>query len=287
MIKNYLTWGFVLSRLKEIDKPENIVYGIPSGGMIACAFLKQATVTHDPRFANLIIDDIVDSGATKEKYTTLYPEIEFWAIFNKQELPNNVKSDWVSFPWEQDHPKGKLTVDQNIVRSLQYLGEDVTREGLLDTPKRVIKSWGEIYKGYNQKPEDILTTFAADGYDQIVLLKDIELYSMCEHHMLPFFGKAHVAYIPGKKVIGISKLARLVDIYARRLQIQERIGDQVTSALMEHLQPLGAACIIEATHMCMRMRGVAKQNSIMTTSSIKGVFMDNPAAKSELMELLR
>lgn len=170
---------------------------------------------------------------------------------------------------------------------LEHLGENPSREGLLDTPKRVVKSYRELFVGYDQDPADLLTTFSSDGYDQIVILKDIELYSMCEHHMLPFFGKAHVAYIPGEKVIGISKLARLVDMYARRLQIQERIGDQVTSALMEHLKPKAAACIIEATHMCMRMRGVAKQNSFMVTSSMKGLFFDEATARQELMNLVR
>jgi len=173
-----------------------------------------------------------------------------------------------------------------VKQTIRAIGEDAEREGLLGTPRRVVKMWDEIYKGYKQKPEDILTTFDADGYDQIVLLKDIELYSMCEHHMLPFFGKAHVAYIPNGRVIGISKLARLVDIYAKRLQIQERLGEQVTDALMKYLKPKGAACIIEATHMCMRMRGVAKQNSVMTTSSLKGVFLNKPEAKQELMQLI-
>lgn len=173
-----------------------------------------------------------------------------------------------------------------VKQTIKAIGEDTEREGLLGTPRRVVKMWDEIYNGYKQKPEDILTTFDADGYDQIVLLKDIELYSMCEHHMLPFFGKAHVAYIPNGRVIGISKLARLVDIYAKRLQIQERLGEQVTDALMKYLKPKGAACIIEATHMCMRMRGVAKQNSVMTTSSLKGVFLNKPEAKQELMQLI-
>lgn len=177
---------------------------------------------------------------------------------------------------------------ENLIKGiLTTLGEDPTREGLEETPKRVVKSWKELYAGYGQKPEDILKTFSSDGYDQIVVLKDIELYSMCEHHMLPFYGKAHVAYIPDGKVIGISKLARLVDIYARRLQIQERLGAQVTKALMEHLQPKGAACIIEATHMCMRMRGVGKQNSVMTTSSLEGVFLKNEKARLELLTLIR
>lgn len=176
---------------------------------------------------------------------------------------------------------------EKIVKDyLLAIGEKPEREGLKDTPRRVVKSWNEIYSGYSRTPADVLTTFSADGYDQIVLLKDIEMFSMCEHHMLPFFGKAHVAYIPGDKIIGISKLARLVDIFSRRLQIQERIGEQVTSALMTYLQPKGAACIIEAAHMCMRMRGVGKQESTMVTSSLKGVFMEKQAAREELMALI-
>lgn len=176
-----------------------------------------------------------------------------------------------------------------IAAQLQAIGEDPSREGLRDTPKRVVKMWDEIFAGYNQKPEDFLTTFAADGSDQIILLKDIEMYSTCEHHMAVFFGKAHVAYLPDPKgkIVGISKLARLVDMYAKRLQIQERIGEQVATALMTYLRPLGAACIIEATHMCMRMRGVEKQNSVMVTSSMKGTFLTDASAKDELMKLIK
>jgi GTP cyclohydrolase I len=180
-----------------------------------------------------------------------------------------------------------MSEDEKLIQSLLIsVGEHPLREGLLDTPKRVVKSWKELYKGYNQKAEDILTVFSSDGYDQIVLLKDIEVYSMCEHHMLPFIGKAHVAYIPNEKIVGISKLARLVDIYARRLQIQERIGQQVTDDLMRLLKPKGAACIIEAQHLCMLMRGVNKQNSIMVTSSLRGVFLDQESTREELMQLI-
>lgn len=182
----------------------------------------------------------------------------------------------------EDMIKRRLVQDQ-----LAYIGEDPHREGLADTPKRIVKMWDEIYGGYKQHPKDVLTVFDADGYDQIILLKNIELYSTCEHHMVPFFGKAHIAYIPGEKLIGISKLARLLDIYAKRLQIQERIGDQVTDALMEYLKPKGAACIIEACHLCMRMRGVEKQNATMVTSSLRGAFLDKPEARAELMQLIK
>lgn len=178
-------------------------------------------------------------------------------------------------------------MEELLFKQLSFIGENIDREGLQETPYRVVKSWKELYKGYDQKVEDIMTVFSSDGYDQIILLKDIEFYSMCEHHMLPFYGKAHVAYIPDQKIIGISKLARLVDMYARRLQIQERLGDQITTALMEYLKPKGAACIIEASHMCMRMRGVAKQESIMSTSSLKGAFFTSAGARIELMGLIK
>lgn len=181
----------------------------------------------------------------------------------------------------------KLKNEGLIESIIKIMGDRPTREGLRETPKRVIKSYSELFSGYNKNPADVFTTFESAGYDQIVLLKDIELYSMCEHHILPFYGKAHIAYIPDNRVIGISKLARLLDIYARRLQIQERIGEQVTESLMYYLKPKGAACIIEASHMCMRMRGVSKQHSTMLTSSLKGAFFDSSAARMELMNLLK
>jgi len=181
---------------------------------------------------------------------------------------------------------------------LRFVGEDFkydkghlkAREGLMETPKRVAKMYGELLVGYDQDPKDIMTIFDSDGYDQMVILKNIEMYSLCEHHLLPFYGKAHVAYIPNDKIIGISKLARLVDIFSKRLQIQERIGQQVTQAIVDYLDPRGAACIIHADHLCMRMRGVGKQNSIMVTSSLKGVFLEKTnfglAARQELMQLI-
>ncbi len=177
-----------------------------------------------------------------------------------------------------------------IVKILRYIGEDPQREGLKDSPERVVKSWEKLYGGYNQDVDKILTTFKEDDvvpYDQIILLKGIEFYSTCEHHLLPFSGKAHVAYIPNDKVVGISKLARLLEIYARRLQIQERIGNQVTKAIMERLGAKGAACIIEARHFCMTGRGVEKQNSIMVTSSLKGCFLEQATTRQELLTLIK
>lgn len=177
--------------------------------------------------------------------------------------------------------------ESQVTRLLHYIGENIYRDGLLKTPERVIRSYKEIFSGYGKDPKELFTVFDENKYDQMVVLKDIELYSMCEHHMLPFYGKAHVAYIPkGGKVVGISKLARLVDLYARRLQIQERIGTQVTNDLMKYLKPAGAACVIEASHMCMQMRGVGKQHSVMMTSSLTGVFKTNSTVRAEFMNLI-
>jgi len=286
MNKLQITWEEIINILKPIDTPNTKIYGVPKGGMILTALLKNATAVIDANEADFILDDLIDSGATKRIYANKFPNKTFLALFDKR-TNDQIKNTWIVMPWEQDHPGKEDSIQQNITRQLQFIGEDCKREGLKETPNRVARMYSEIFKGYSQKPEDILTTFDADTYDQIVLLKDIEIYSMCEHHMLPFLGKAHVAYIPNKKVIGISKLARLVDIYAKRLQIQERIGEQVTEDLMKLMGAKGAACIIEATHMCMRMRGVEKQNSVMVTSSLKGAFFDSSAARMELMQLIK
>lgn len=280
----HITWEEVFRALAPYDYKENIVYGVPKGGMIAAGFLKTARVTHDPSKANIILDDVVDSGATKRLYESKYPDAAFISLIEKKD------TEWLIFPWEADHPTvgAEDSIQQNVVRMLQFIGEDPNREGLKDTPNRIARAWkNELFAGYQQKPEDLLTVFDNDGYNQIVLLKDIEVFSMCEHHLLPFSGVAHVAYIPDKKVIGISKLARLVDMYARRAQIQERLGEQIVGALMEHLQPIGAACVIEAVHMCMRMRGCSKQHPTMVTSSLRGVFFEKPQARQELMMLLK
>ena len=171
---------------------------------------------------------------------------------------------------------------------LEYLEGDCTREGLLDTPKRVIESWDEIFSGYDEDPSEILdSTFNGEGYDGIVLLKDIEFHSTCEHHLQPFNGKAHVAYIPTDRIVGISKLSRIVDLHARRLQNQERITKSVADDLEAHLKPLGAGVIIEASHGCMRCRGVKKQTAVMTTSAMRGVFFDKPEARQELLQLIK
>jgi GTP cyclohydrolase I len=172
---------------------------------------------------------------------------------------------------------------------LRELGEDPKREGLEKTPARVESMLRFLTSGYQQEVGEVLNgaVFAEDHYDQMVLVKDIDFYSLCEHHLLPFFGKAHVAYITHHKIVGISKLARLVDVYARRLQVQERLTNQIANIIMEKLDPLGVAVVIEAEHLCMRMRGVEKQNSMIITSTLLGAFRTRQETRSEFMTLIR
>lgn len=174
-----------------------------------------------------------------------------------------------------------------ISQLIAFIGDDPSREGVFDTPRRVIKSYKELFSGYKIDPKKVLgTTFDGEGYDQMVILKDIELYSTCEHHMIPFYGKVHIGYIPGKRVVGLSKLARLTEVFARRLQIQERLTQQIAKTLDEVLEPVGVMVVVEAKHMCMCARGVGKQNSWMTTSAILGAFKQ-PEVRAEFFELIK
>ena len=165
---------------------------------------------------------------------------------------------------------------------------NVGREGLLETPKRVVDSWKEIFAGYGMDSSRLLqATFNAEGYDGIVLLRNIEFTSTCEHHLQPFRGRAHIAYIPVERIVGISKLARILELHARRLQNQERITKHIADDLERELQPLGTAVILEASHGCMQCRGVAKQQAVMTTSAMRGVFFERNEARQELMQLIQ
>ena len=178
---------------------------------------------------------------------------------------------------------------QDLIRQLlAELGEDPTREGLLNTPKRVEKALKFLTSGYDAKIDDVLNgaLFTVD-YNEMVIVKDIDFYSLCEHHLLPFFGKCHVAYIPTTKVIGLSKLPRIVDVFSRRLQVQERLTSQIANTIQDAIQPLGVAVVVEATHLCMSMRGVEKQNSFAVTSSMTGAFRDNSRTRMEFLELIK
>jgi len=175
----------------------------------------------------------------------------------------------------------------HYTRILELLGEDTSREGLLKTPERVAKALMFLTKGYTQDPAQILSSAVfVEDYKQMVIVKDIDFFSLCEHHALPFFGKAHVAYIPNNAVTGLSKIARIVDVYAHRLQIQERMTTQIKNCIQKTLNPLGVMVVIEAQHMCMQMRGVEKQNSITTTSDFTGVF-NQAKTREEFISLIK
>jgi len=182
-----------------------------------------------------------------------------------------------------EHPINEFIVKQ----LLESIGENPEREGLKDTPKRVAKMYKEIFKGYTMDPQTLVTVFEKESYSGMVLLKDIEMYSMCEHHMLPFVGKCHIAYIPDKKIIGISKLARIMEVYARRLQVQERLTDQIADCIEKLLQPKGVAVTIEAQHLCMKMRGIEKQNSVMRTTSLRGAFLTEVETRHEYLSSIK
>ena len=176
---------------------------------------------------------------------------------------------------------------QHYKEIIRLLGEDPSREGLLKSPERIAKAMLFFTGGYDQDPQEILrSAMFHEDYKQMVVVKDIELYSLCEHHMVPFVGKAHVAYIPNGTIVGLSKIPRVVDAYARRLQVQERLTKQIKDCIQETLQPLGVAVVIEAQHMCMSMRGVQKQNSVTTTSDFTGAFMKDPKTREEFMHII-
>jgi GTP cyclohydrolase IA len=183
----------------------------------------------------------------------------------------------------------RAPAEEAVRKILQHIGEDPDREGLERTPARVVQSLEFLTQGYNQDPKDAINgaLFTEEDYQEMILCKDLDFYSLCEHHLLPFNGKAHVAYLPNQHIVGISKIARMVEIYARRLQVQERLTTQIAHTIMEEIKPLGVAVVLEAEHLCMRMRGVQKQNSYVTTSAMLGRFRTHVETRQEFMNLLR
>lgn len=265
------------------------VYGIPQGGAplaVMVANYLGVPVIEEPTLglATLVVDDLVDSGKTIERYFSKY---KCDAAFRKPHSPKHYApdartiDDWISFPWEKND--GAPT--DGIVRLIEYIGDDPSREGLIDTPERVLKAWSEMTAGYKEDPAKILSvTFDVDKVDEMVILRSIPFVSFCEHHMLPFEGTADVAYIPKDRVVGLSKLARLVDVYAKRLQVQERLTQQIRQSIDEHLSPIGSAVVIRASHTCMCYRGIKKRGE-MITSSLSGRLREDPAARAEFLAL--
>ena len=295
--KTYLSWGDVFVRARKAarrirndfsSRVELAAYPVPRGGVYAAQAVQTAmaqaplpitlNLVTDSDEADVVVDDLIDSGATMKRFVGR----PFYVLLDKREEGPS----WVVFPWEQmnneDGPQ------ENVRRLIEYIGDDPNREGLRETPDRVVRSYVELFGGYRRKPGDVVKVFEDDSCDEMVAVRNVEFYSTCEHHMLPFFGKAHIAYIPNGRVIGVSKLVRLLEVFSRRLQIQERLCQQVTGALDEFLKPKGSACILEARHLCMTSRGVAKQGSMMVTSSLTGVFREaGNMARQELLGMLR
>ncbi len=189
---------------------------------------------------------------------------------------------------EAERPPGSDALENPVRDILAQVGEDANRDGLLRTPARVAQSLRFLTSGYHQNVDQVLNGALYDvAYDEMVIVKDIEIFSLCEHHLLPFFGRCHVAYIPTKRVIGLSKIPRLVDVFARRLQVQERLTTQIAETIMEKIKPQGVGVVIEAKHLCMIMRGVEKQNSVAITSAMLGVFRDEIETREEFLSLVR
>jgi GTP cyclohydrolase I len=185
--------------------------------------------------------------------------------------------------------QGRGLAEDAVRDILRHIGEDPEREGLVRTPVRVVQAYEYLTSGYSQDPKQVINgaLFTEEQYQEIILCRDVDFYSLCEHHLLPFIGKAHVAYLPNRHIVGLSKIARLVEIFARRLQIQERLTTQIAQTIMDEIKPLGVAVVLEAEHLCMRMRGVEKQNSYVTTSAMLGRFRTHLETRQEFMNLLR
>lgn len=298
-MKQYLTWDEIFLRAaRTADAIHNqfgpgpiALFGVPRGGIPAVLSVqthlltlgRSTRIVEKAYEANVIVDDIIDKGETRDRYFKILPGTPFMALVEKGN--GDSMEDWFIFPWER--MQNEAGPEQNVTRILQYIGEDPNREGLKDTPSRVVRSFEKLYGGYKEDPKAILkTSFAEGACTEMVVLKGIEMYSTCEHHMLPFYGKAHIGYIPAGKVVGISKLARLLEVFARRLQIQERLGQQITQTIQDELQPLGCGCVLEAQHHCMTSRGVEKQDSIMVTSSLRGVFLEKREVRDEFLRLI-
>lgn len=260
-----LSWENLKHRANLL--PRGRAYGVPRGGVYAA--LIHGNIADTPDQADFILDDIIDSGETRLKWSEFGKP--FYALVDKTQDDRNL--GWVQFPWEATPESDP---EESVTRLLQFIGEDVDREGLRETPKRVVKAWLEMTSGYKLKPEEVLgTSFESGGYNQMIVCRDIEFSSTCEHHMLPFVGVAHIGYIPTERVVGLSKMARLVDCFARRLQIQERMTEQIVDTMDSVLKPLGVAAIVDAKHSCMACRGVKKQSSSMITTAIRGMFKDS------------
>lgn len=283
----FVTWAQIRTRAALIRSAlpagELSVYGVPRGGCAVAPLLGRAVDT--PEEADVIVDDLIDSGATRAVFSAKYPGKPFVALFDKTDPAKDADLPWLVFPWEFGDEGGEEGPTDAVVRLLQFLGEDPTRDGLVKTPLRVVKALSDLTSGYKDDPAFILSTSFDVSHDEMVVVRDIPFWSLCEHHVLPFHGLATVGYIPGSKVVGLSKLARLVHCFARRLQVQERMTEQIAEALLDYVDCRGAACLVRASHTCMEMRGVRSTGETVT-SCLLGM-MREAEARAEFLDLAR
>lgn len=265
------------------------VYAVPRGGVpvaYALGSMLNMTVVDTPEEADCFVDDLIDSGNTCERYCDEFPERPFFALIDKR-MEGPYHNSWVVFPWEMSDAGVDESGNDIIVRLLQLVGENADREGLAETPARVVKAWRHWCSGYGKDPAKLLKVFEDGGekYDQMVIVKDIPIYSHCEHHLAAIIGTASIAYIPDGRIVGLSKLSRLADMFARRLQVQERLTDQIADALFENLKPKGVGVIVKARHLCMESRGICQQGHHTITTALRGVIKDEPETRAEFLRL--
>lgn len=236
-----------------------------------------------PEHADAVVDDLEDSGATRERFMAEFPKARFHSLFQKG-TPEFPTDEWLVMPWEGDSAG---SIDDAFTRLLQFVGEDPTRPGLVETPKRMAGAWEEWTSGYKVSPADVLKLFedGAEQYDEMVHVKGIPFYSNCEHHLAPFFGTVDFAYIPDKKIVGLSKMPRLVEVFARRLQVQERLTTQIIDTFMEHIKPRAAGITVTARHLCMESRGINRVGCVTTTNRFTGLLKTDTAARMEYLHL--
>lgn len=266
---------------------ELLAYPIPRGGVPVAYLLQRLAgfrITDDPSLADMFIDDLIDSGDTMEHWCDQFPGKPFFVLIDKK-IDEEYKGKWIVFPWEGSNAESGI--ENNIRRLLQFVGDDPSREGLLETPHRVAKAWRHWCGGYGKDPRAILKVFedGAEKHDQMVTVRNIPIYSHCEHHLAPIFGTVTISYIPNGRIVGLSKLSRLADMYARRLQVQERLTDQIADALFEHLHAKGVGVIIKARHMCMESRGICQQGHYTVTTALRGAMKDEPDTRAEFLRL--
>lgn len=272
--------------ISQISTKPLKVYPIPRGGVAIAYLLKNycnITIVDDPKDCDIFIDDLIDSGATYERYCSQYPGKPFLPLIDKREL--TFKNQWLVFPWELGENNQDNSAEDIVIRLLEFVGEDPKRGGLLETPQRVIKAWKDWCSGYNKNPEDVLKVFedGAESYNQMIVVLNLPFYSHCEHHLAPFFGTVSIAYLPKGKIVGLSKFHRLVDIFSRRLQVQERLTDQIAAAIQNSLDPYGVGVFMKARHLCMESRGICKQGHETITTALTGLFSEQPSVKAEFL----